>query len=189
MEVLKEFCYDLNAVDSITKFVLAHRFVDERSHKECVLFLSEIKVNCYQQILQRYLSEKFKKVKERKLFEFVCDGFESYRSAFNKLFSRTATLTFGVPIGCKKFGLLHNNNPVERYNGKTEDRIKTIRGGFGSFDGARYFMDLRRIMNNFVNPHQELGGKTPAEMAEITLPLKRNKLLSLIEYCAQELRG
>jgi len=29
-----------------------------------------------------------------------------------------------------------------------------------------------------------LLGRTPAEMAEIILPLKRNKLLDLIEYCA-----
>jgi len=45
-------------------------------------------------------------------------------------------------------------------------------------------MNLRRIINNFVNPHQELKDKTPAEMAEIFLPLRRNKVLSLIEYCA-----
>ena len=189
MQVLKEFCYDLNAVDSVTKFVLAHRFTEERTHEECILFLSEIKKNCYPQILLRYMSEKHKKVNDRKLFEFVCDGFESYRSAFNKLFRRTANLKFGVPIACKKFNLEHNNNPVERYNGKIKDRIKIIRGGFGSFEGARLFMDLRRIMHNFVNPHQELAGRTPAEEAEIFLPLRRNKLLSLIEYCALELRG
>ena len=76
----------------------------------------------------------------------------------------------------------HNNNPVERYNGKIEDRVKTIRGGFGSFNGAKYFMDLRRIIHNFVNPHQELKGKTPAENAEIKLDLGRNKLLNLIRF-------
>ncbi|PIS45998.1 MAG: hypothetical protein COT22_02320, partial [Ignavibacteria bacterium CG08_land_8_20_14_0_20_37_9] len=25
----------------------------------------------------------------------------------------------------------HNNNPIERYNGKIKDRIKIMRGGFG----------------------------------------------------------
>ncbi|MEK6855754.1 MAG: hypothetical protein AABX66_01200, partial [Nanoarchaeota archaeon] len=69
-----------------------------------------------------------------------------------------------------------------------EDRLKNIRSGFGSFEGAEAFMNLRRIIHNFVNPHQQLGGKTPAEMADITLPLDRNKLLSLIEYCALNLR-
>jgi len=162
--------------------VLAHKFTDERTKEVCVEFLREIKINCYPQILERYLSEKHKKVKDRKLFEFVCDGFENYKSSFNKLFRRTAKLSFGVPIACKKYGLEHNNNPVERYNGKLDDRLKIIRGGFGSFKGAENFMNLRRIINNFVNPHQQLQGKTPAEMAEIFLPLKRNKLLSLIRF-------
>jgi hypothetical protein len=56
--------------------------------------------------------------KGAKLITFICDGFENYKSAFNKLFYRIAELQFGVPIACKKFGLRHNNNPVERYNGK-----------------------------------------------------------------------
>ena len=138
--------------------------------------------------MEQFKKEKHKKVKDRKLFEFVCDGFENYKSAFNKLFRRTAKLTFGVPIACKKFGLEHNNNPIERYNGKIEDRIKTIRGGFGSFDGAESFMNLRRVIHNFVKAHQQLQGKTPAEMAEITLPLKRNKLLNLIRFLAKSRR-
>ncbi|MBI2452455.1 hypothetical protein HYV50_05275 [Candidatus Pacearchaeota archaeon] len=43
-------------------------------------------------------------------------------------------------------------------------------------------MDLRRTIHNFVNPNQELGGKTPAEVAEIKLGLGRNKLLDLIRF-------
>lgn len=175
----------MNAVDNVTKFVLAHKFTDERTKKVCTEFLREIKTNCYQQILERYLSEKHKNIENRRLFKFVCDGFANYKSAFDKLFRRTAKLSFGVPIACKKYGLEHNNNPVERYNGKLDDRLKIIRGGFGSFEGAENFMNLRRIIHNFVNPHQELQGRTPAEMAEIILPLERNKLLSLIKYCAE----
>ena len=189
VQVKDDWNFDLNAVDNVTKFVLAHKFTDERTKEICIDFLSEIKINCYPQILERYLSEKNKKIKDRKLFEFVCDGFANYRSAFEKLFRRTATLTFGVSIAYTKYGLLHNNNPAERYNGKLDDRLKIIRGGFGSFEGAEAFMNLRRIIHNFVNPHQQLQGKTPAEMAEIFLPLRRNRLLSLIEYCARDLRG
>lgn len=179
----------MNAIDNVSKFVLAHKFTGERTKEVCTEFLSEIKRNCYQQILGKFNEERHKKVRDRKLIEFVCDGFVNYKSAFNKLFRRTAKLTFGVPIACKKYKLEHNNNPVERYNGKLNDRIKNIRGGFGSFEGAKAFMNLRRVINNFVNPHQQLQGKTPAEMAEINLPLDRNRLLSLIEYCALNLRG
>ena len=133
-------------------------------------------------MLEKYKKEKHKKVKNRNLIEFTCDKFANYKSAFSRLFGRVCKLNFGVPIACKKYNLKHNNNPIERYNGKIKDRIKNIRGGFGSFEGAKKFLDLRRVIHNFVNPHQEIEGKTPAEMAEIFLPLKRNKLMSLIRF-------
>jgi len=132
--------------------------------------------------LYKYYIEKHKKVKDRELITFVCDGFENYRNAFNKLFYRIAKLQFGVPIKCKKYGLEYNNNPIERYNGKIKDRIKILRGGFGSFEYAECFFEMRRIIHNFVNPHQGLNGKTPAEKAEIKLKLGRCKLLGLIKY-------
>ena len=61
-----------------------------------------------------------------------------------------------------------------------------MRGEFKSFEHAKAFMNLQHVMNNFVNPHQELGGKTPAEMAEINLNLGRSKLLGLIEFEAKK---
>jgi len=182
VKVKKKDCYDLNAIDSKTKFVLAHLFVDKRTKQKCYEFLKQIKDNCYEQILEVFEKEKHKKVEDRKLQEFTCDKFVNYKSAFNKLFGRVCKLTFGVPIACKKYNLEHNNNPIERYNGKIKDRIKSIRSGFKSFDDAKCFMDLRRTIHNFVNPNQELDGKTPAEMAEINLKLGRNKLLNLIKF-------
>jgi len=172
----------LNAIDSKTKLVLAHLFVDKRTKQKCYEFLKQVKDSCDEQIIEIYSQEKHKKVKDRKLIEFVCDKFANYKSAFSRNFYRIANLSFGVPIACKKYNLEHNNNSIERYNGKTKDRIKSIRSGFKSFEGARCFMDLRRTIHNFVNPHQELKGKTPAEMAGINLKLGRNKLLSLIKF-------
>lgn len=167
---------------------MAHLFVDKRTKNKCYEFLKQIKDTCYAQILEIYLKEKSKKVRDRKVIEFVCDKFANYKSAFNKLFARTCKLTFGISIAYKKHGLKHNNNAIERHNGKIDDRVKNIRGGFGSFEGAKSFMNLQRILHNFVNPHQELKGKTPAEIAEIMLPLKRNKLLNLIRYAAKSRR-
>ena len=189
MKVNRKDNYDLNCIDSATKYTTAHLFVDKRTKKKCYEFLKQIKDTCYEQILENYLRENNKKVEDRILPEFVCDKFANYKSAFNKLFARTCKLNFGVPIACKKYGLEHNNNPIERHNGKIKDRIKSIRSGFKSFEGAEAFMNLRDIIYNFVNPHQGLGEKTPAEMAKIILPLKRNRLLSLIKYCAKNLRG
>ncbi len=122
------------------------------------------------------------------MITFVCDGFENFKSAFNKLFYRVAKLQFGVPIKAKKAGLKYNNNAIERYNGKLKDRLKSIRSGFKSFQGAEAFMNLRHIIHNFVNPHQQLKGKTPAESAGIRLKLGRTKLFGLIKYWVETLR-
>lgn len=177
-----EKMYDMNSKDHITKYITAHLFVESRTLKKCVEFLRQIKITCYDQILKRYHEEKHKPAKKRKLFIFVSDGFENYRNAFNKLFYRVAKLRFGVPIKAKTAGLKHNNNAIERHNGKLDDRLQNMRRGFGSFGGAECFLNLNHIIHNFINPHQELKGKTPAEAAEINLPLGRNKLLHLIQY-------
>lgn len=175
----------MNAVDSKTKYVLAHSFVEKRTFRKCVEFLGQIKKTCYKQIIEVFLKEKRKKMKDRKLVTFVCDGFWPYRSAFNKLFYGVAKLAFGVPIACKRNGLKHNNNAVERYNQNINDRIKIMRN-FKSFLNAKSFFDLHRICRNFVNPCMQLQGKTPADAVEIKLKLGRNKLLSLIQSMAKQ---
>lgn len=178
----KDDHYDLNCIDSVTKFITAHLFVEERTVERCVEFFREVKNTCYQQILETYRKEKHKKRKKRKLITFVSDGFSNYKTAWSKLLFRVTKLVHGVPIACRKYKLEHNNNPIERENGNIKDRIKTMRGGFGSFPGAEAFLGMRRIIRNYVNPHQQLKGKTPAEAAEIFLPLKRNKLRDLIRH-------
>jgi len=154
--------------------------------KNCVKFLQKIKDVCYEQILEIFEKEKHKKAKNRKLITFVFDGFSNYENAWSKLFFRVTKGVFGISIKAKKGGLKHNNNHIERHNGKIKDRIKVIRGGFRSFEGAEAFLNLRDIIYNFVHAHQGLNGKTPAEAAEIKLNLGRNKLLGLIKYMAKE---
>ena len=174
--------YDLNCIDHITKYVSAHLFVEKRTLQKCKEFLCQIKITCYDQILDIYNKERHKPKKKRKLITFVCDKFCNYKSAWSILFARATKLRFGVPIKAKKAGLNHNNNHIERYNGKIKDRTKTMRGDFYSFEGGESFMNLNHIIHNFVNPHQQLSGRTPAEAAEIDLKLGRNKLLNLIKY-------
>jgi transposase-like protein len=151
---------------------LAHLFVEKRTPEKCISFLQQIKNTCYEQILQRLF--------ENNKIIFVSDKFGPYKIAFNKLFYRVATLRFGIPIACKKHKLKHNNNPIERYNQDIEDRIKIMRN-FGSFNGAEDFLNLKRVIHNFVNPHMQLKGATPAEKAGLDLKLGRNKFLNLIK--------
>jgi transposase-like protein len=147
--------------------------------------LKQIKNSCYEQILRKFNQEKHNKVKDRNLIEFTCDKFANYKTAFMKLFGRVCKLNFGILIAYKKHGVKHNNNAIERYNGKTKDRIKNIRSGFKSFGDAINFMSLMGVIHNFVNANQELQEKTPAEVAGINLKLGRNRLLSLIRYVAR----
>jgi hypothetical protein len=170
----------LNAIDSKTKYVLAHLFVEKRTIEKCVAFLRQIKITCYEQILEVYSQEKCEPLKKRKLIIFVCDKFENYKTAFSRLFYRVAKLRFGVPIKAVKSGLKHNNNHIERYNQEIKDRIKTMRGFF-SFRRAEHFLNLKPLIHNFVNPHMQLKGKTPAEAAGVDLKLGRRKLYNLIK--------
>ena len=170
--------YDLNCIDHKTKYITAHLFVEKRTLLKCVEFLKQIKISCYDQLLHQY--------EHKRKIIFVSDKFGNYKRAFNKLFFHVATLHFGVPIKAKNGGLQHNNNPIERYNGDIKDRIKIMRGEFKEFKKAEAFLNLKRIIHNFVNPHLGLQGKTPAEVAEINWELGRNKLLNLIKKRAQK---
>lgn len=177
--------FDLNCIDHITKYIAAHLLVEERTKRKCKEFLNQVKKTCYEQILGIYRKEKNKPKEKRKLITFVSDMFGNYKSSWSSLLSRVTILRFGVPIACRKYGLEHNNNAIERYNGDLKSRLKIMRGGFRSKGGAEAFLNMKRVIHNFVNPHQGLHGRTPAEAAEINLPLGRNKLLSLIKYWAK----
>ena len=184
IHVKKKKMYDLNSIDSKTKYILAHLFVEKRTKKQCRALFKQIKDTCYKQILERYKKEKHKPKKKRKFITFVSDGFENYKDGAKHYFNYVAKIVFGVPIACIKYKLKHNNNPIEKYNQDIKDQIKTKRH-FGSFEGAKEFLDLRHVIKNFVNHHQSLKEKTPAEAAEIKLSLGRDKLRHLIKYKAE----
>lgn len=181
IHVKKKKMYDMNSIDSKTKYVLAHLFVESRTQEQCRALFKQIKDTCYKQIIERYKKEKRKSKKKRKLITFVSDGFENYKDGAKHYFNHVAKIVFGVPIACIKYKLKHNNNPIEKYNQDIKDQIKTKRH-FGSFEGAEEFLDLRHVIKNYVNTHQQLKGRTPAEAAEIKLYLERDKLRSLIKY-------
>lgn len=184
MKVGKNGGHDINTIDSKTKFVVEEEFMKSRSKKRIDQYFKRIKDNIYDQLLERYNHEKHKPAKKRKLFYFIQDGFENYKSGSTKHFFRVCKIISGVPIARKKYGLEHNNNAIERYNQDIKDRYKTTRH-WGSFKSAKKVLKMRQIIHNFVNPHQELKNKTPAEAAEIKYGLGKNKLLNLVELTAK----
>ena len=91
----------------------------------------------------------------------MCDGCATYKIAFKILFRRVATLNFGTPIKYKKYGITHNNNAIERYNREIKRRT-IVFASFRTLQGAKIFLSLRTTIYNFINPHTELKGQTPA---------------------------
>jgi transposase-like protein len=172
--------YRLTAIDNKTKFVLAEIVVVERTKKACIAFLQQIKSWSYKQMREQYKKELKKPAKRRKLIIFVSDKFGNYKTAWKKLFYRITKMNFGVPIACKKFGLKHNNNAVERHNRELSRRFEVL-NVFQTHEGASATSTLLKILHNYITPHSALGGKTPAEKAEMILPLGTNKLLEMIK--------
>ncbi len=172
--------YRLSAIDNKTKLILAELVVLERTLQACVSFLQQIKKWCYKQMLEQYHRELKKPAKKRKLVVFVSDKFGNYKTAWKKLFNKITKLRFGVPIACKKYGLKHNNNSVERHNRELSRRFDAL-NVFQTHEGAAATSALCKILHNYITPHSMLNGKTPAQSAEIILPLGNNKLLDLIK--------
>lgn len=170
----------MTAIDSKSKFVLAELVVKERTLEACLAFLRQIKNWCYSQMLETYRKEKKKPAKKRKLIMFVSDKFGNYKAAWEKLFYRVTKIKFGVSIACKKFGLKHNNNTVERHNRELSRRFDAL-NVFQTHLGAQSTSTLCNMIHNYINPHTTLVGKTPAEAAELILSLGENRLLGLIE--------
>jgi len=154
--------------------------VIERTLGACLVFLRQIKNWCYQQMLDQYKKELKKPVKKRRLIIFVSDKFSNYKTAWKKLFNRVTKLRFGVPIACKKFGLKHNNNSVERHNRELSRRFDAL-NVFQTHIGAESTSALCKMVHNYINSHTMLDGKTPTEAAELILQLGENKLLNLIK--------
>ena len=85
----------------------------------------------------------------------------------------------GSSLGCKKYCLKHNNNHAERHNREIERRLVVL-GAFQSGAGAQATLALRNLLHNYVMPHGELDGRTPAEAANMRLDLGENRLYGLI---------
>lgn len=172
--------YAINSIDSKTKYNLAGTFTKKRSKEKCREHFKKLKDKIGEQIKERWIAEKDKIPEEKNLITFVSDKFENYKNGFTYYFYRFAMLVFGVPIACKRYGLEYNNNAIERHNEDFKQRSKVMRG-FKSFKNAESFIELRRIIYNFVRTHQGIG-RTPAEESGLNLSLGKNRLLSLIIF-------
>lgn len=77
-----------------------------------------------------------------------------------------------------------NNNKMERLNGEIRDREKVVRG-VKKMDSP-LIMGLP-IYHNYIRPHMALDGKTPSEVAGISVE-GNNKWITLIQNATKVTR-
>jgi transposase-like protein len=111
----------------------------------------------------------------------VSDGAANFHEAYNKEFRTTRLETRTEHIRHIRLQGDHNNNRMERMNGEIRDREKVMRG-LERKDSP--ILTGVQIYHNFVKPHMALGGRTPAEVAGISVQ-GENKWLTLIQNASK----
>lgn len=123
-----------------------------------------------------------------------------YKKGFTKFFYNVATLTHGVPIKCRKYGLKRNNNCIERDHQYSRKLEKNARGN-KDMEGISALYDIGDVYYNYIDKQKlmkwcrktkkwtpkEKRWRTPAERAKIKLELgERFQLLNLIKNAHAE---
>ncbi len=109
----------------------------------------------------------------------ITDGAPNFHKAWKKEFSTSKRDTTHISSITLKGQ--HNNNKMERMNGEIRDREKAMRG-IKKDDSS--IIEGYRIYHNFIRSHQALDGKTPADLASITIEGK-NKWKTIIENASK----
>lgn len=149
----------------------------------------------YANIKERFYNQFLEAKRKGKKFNFTSDMLAHYKRGHRKFFFNVATLTHGVPIKCRKYGLKRNNNCIERdhqYSRKLERNArgnKDMEGISSLYDvGDAYynFIDKQRLMKKCRKTKKwvpkEKRWRTPAERAKIKLDLgERYQLLEMIK--------
>jgi len=110
----------------------------------------------------------------------IRDGAQNFHKAWKKEF-RTANNPRTIHISSITLKGQHNNNKMERMNGEIRDREKVMRGI--KKDDSTVIKGYQ-IYHNFIRSHQALDGKTPAELASITIQ-GQNKWKTIIENASR----
>lgn len=149
----------------------------------------------YSDIKKRFYNQFLEAKKKGRKFNFRTDKLEHYKKGYNKFFRNVATLTFGVPIKCKKHGLKRNNNCIERDHQYSRKLEKNCRGN-KAVDGISAVYDLGDAYYNYIDKqrlmkksrkekkwiYKEKKWRTPAERAKIKIDLgDKFQLLNLIK--------
>ena len=107
----------------------------------------------------------------------ITDGLRSYHDAWLKEYRTNKQVDNTVHIRQITLAGHHNNNKMERLNGEIRDREKVMR--LLKRTDTPILTGLG-IFHNYVRPNEGLDGRTPSELAGITVE-GENKWLTLIQ--------
>jgi len=158
-KIRKAWNYYWDCIDYETKFLVADHVSDERNDSEAVEFLNKIKTG----------SPKLPHV-------IQTDCSYDYPPAFRKVFPRRR-IHKSYPAWKKHF----KNNPIERLHNTIKQRYKVFRG-FDNLKTSIEFFNFYKQYYNFIRKHTSLGGRTPAQAAQISPQLSRNRMRSMIKF-------
>lgn len=97
----------------------------------------------------------------------LTDGWGGYREAMEQAYGADSKHIVSKPFTDKEM----STNLMERWNGTLKDRLKSMRG-MDRNSNFQVILDGFVFYYNFLRPHMSLGGKTPAEVAQMTYPYK-----------------
>ena len=129
----------------------------------------------------RHLFQMAKERAGKKPQILITDGLRSYRDAWLKEFRANKLSDSTVHIRQITLAGQHNNNKMERLNGEIRDREKVTRN-LKKEDSP--ILTGLQIFHNYVRPHMGLDGKTPADLAGITVQ-GQDKWLTLIQNASK----
>ncbi len=125
----------------------------------------------------RHLFQMAKERAGKKPQVLVTDGLRSYRDAWLKEYRVNKLADSTIHIRNITLAGTHNNNKMERMNGEIRDREKVTRN-LKKTDTP--ILTGMQIFHNYIRPHMGLDGKTPAEVAGITVK-GNDRWLTLIQ--------
>lgn len=97
----------------------------------------------------------------------LTDGWGGYREAMEQAYGADSKHIVSKPFTDKEL----STNLMERWNGTLKDRLKTMRG-MNRNANFQVILDGFVFFYNYLRPHMSLGGKTPAEVAQVGYPYK-----------------
>ena len=149
LKVGGEKLWNWNVMDADTRYILASHLSKHRTMWEAMKVMEKAQANA---------ANLPKTIKT--------DRLKSYIDAIERIYG-------GAVRHVQSDGItaLINNNLSERLQGSFRQRTKVMRGP-QSLETGQHFLDGWVINYNLFRPHESLGGRTPAQLAQVNAPFR-----------------